>query len=205
MRNWALAVAVMAGLLVSVPNGAAAAQTGPRRFDGHWWTAAASAEQRGFVSGYLDCYVYEYKGPAGFSNRSTMALQGLITRYYQRGAASLDEAVPGVLSRYQDRPGDTVPAQEGAEVHFEPHGFFDGDFWRQITGPERLGFLEGYLLCHATQSRNQGGAFSRSVAEYQNLITRWYRLNEATDEIDEGRAREKIADVLFRFRDGGSR
>jgi len=204
VRNWAVGAVVIAGLCVSVLNGPAAAQATPRRFDGHWWVAAEPAEQRGFISGYVDCYVYEYKGPAGFS-RSFMALQGLITRYYQRSAASLDEQVPSVLARYQDRPSDTVPNPEDAEVHFEPHGFFDGDFWRQVSAPERLGFLQGYLLCHATQSRNQNGAFSRSAAEYQNLITRWYRLNEATDEIDEGRAREKIADVLFRFRDGASR
>jgi hypothetical protein len=62
--------------------------------------------------------------------------------------------------------------------------------------------VAGYLLCHATQSRNEGGVFSKSPEEYRTLITQWYRFDERTGDIDEEREREKIADVLLRFRDG---
>jgi len=66
----------------------------------------------------------------------------------------------------------------------------------------RLGFVEGYLSCHETWSRNEGGVFSKTPEEYQTAITEWYQLDEHTGDINAEREREKIAHVLFKFRDG---
>jgi hypothetical protein len=175
-------------------------------YDGHWWLSISHRERGGFVAGYVDCYAYEYKGPEDFSNRPLESYTALITQYYRRDPGALAENVPSALYRFRDRPTDVVSdtgtvAMQGEAAFFEPHGFFDGQYWREITSPGRLGFVEGYLLCHATQSRNEGGAFSKSPDAYRTLITNWYGLNEQTDEMNADRAREKIADVLFGFRD----
>jgi len=173
-------------------------------YDGRWWQSVSAEEQYGFVVGYVDCYVYEYKGPAGFSDRSYTAYRDLITQFYQSNP--LTYPVADALYTLQDRSSDTL-VPTGGEFVFEPHSYLDGHYWAETAGPDHaqhLGFVEGYLLCHATQSRNEGGVFSKSPDEYRMLITEWYQFDERTGDVADDRVGEKIADVLFRFRDGGT-
>lgn len=66
---------------------------------------------------------------------------------------------------------------------------------------EQVGFVEGYLACHAKLDHNKGGTFSKPAAEYVNLITEWYGFNRDTDAVNAKRQPTAIADVLFKFRD----
>jgi len=195
-------VAVVMGLGVTCSSTIAAQAI--KHYDGHWWRSASVDEQGGFIDGYIDCYVYEYKGPAGFADRSSTTLVRLIDGYYSKHASEMQEPVPRTLSRFRDGPGDTTTtaAAEGGEVYFEPHGYFNGDYWKGLSDSGRLGFVEGYLVCHADQSRNAGGVFKESPTVYRNLVTRWYGLNDDTGKMDASREHDKIADVLSRVRSG---
>jgi hypothetical protein len=173
-------------------------------YNGHWWLSVSQEERLGFVSGYVDCYMFEYKGPAGFWNRSGTVLRDLMTEYYE-SVGNADESVPSVLGHFRDRPTDTVPPAMPGPIKFGPHGGMDGQLWWEINGngpDEPLGIVEGYLHCHETQSRNEGGVFSKTPDEYRLLINEWYELDVETGDINSERVWEKIADVLFGFRDG---
>jgi hypothetical protein len=173
-------------------------------YDGHWWLSTPPAERNGFLNGYLDCYAYEYKGPAKFTVNPPAIARDLITKFYEQGPPRLSEPVPEVFYRFRDRPGQKSTATDGEPVKGQ-HGFYDGTYWKQISAlggkAEQLGFVEGYLWCHEHLSRNKGGVFSKAPSEYVALITRWYRFVEGTGDIDAKREPTKIAEVLFKFRD----
>jgi hypothetical protein len=175
------------------------------RYDGHWWLSVSQPERSGFVAGYLDCYIYEYKGPGHFDHRGMELDRDSVTKVYEGDSSSLDRRVGDVLYQFRDRPGDVVPSKDG-ERWSERHGFFDGLYWTQIDAiggqEEQLGFVEGYLSCHAERSRNRGAVFSKTPTEYRTLISQWYRFDERTGEMDAKRYDAKIADVLFKVRDG---
>ena len=169
-------------------------------YAGHWWQAAVPDERSGFISGYLDCYLWEYKGPARYSHRSLKALGDLVSEYYERHQAQLSASVTSVLLRFRDLPGDPATMPSGREVYSEPHGFYDGNYWRQVTAAERLGFVEGYLSCHAQEAHARGGAFTRTPGTYVVLISQWYHLDDVTGATDPEREWDKIADALFQVR-----
>ncbi len=74
-----------------------------------------------------------------------------------------------------------------------------------VAGPGgQIGFIEGFLACHASPNNNRGGTFPRPAAEYVKSTSNWYRFNSETGDIDEKRQPAFIADVLFRFRDQDS-
>jgi len=172
--------------------------------DGQWWLSVPSSEQYGFLNGYFDCYLYEYKGSARFSF-SVDVYQLDITKYFQVKGSDLNEPVSQVLLQFHDPRGFKI-IDPYAEPANGQHGGKDGLYWMQISadsGPqlEQRGFIEGYLACHTTLNHNQGGVFSRPPAEYVSLITRWYGFKRDTDDIDAVRQPTAIADVLFEFRD----
>lgn len=183
---------------------AAAQQKTHSSYDGHWWLSVTRAERSGFLNGYFDCYTYEYRGPARFTANPPEIAQELVTRFYEGSPSRLSEPVPEVFYRFRDRPGERSTATDGQPIKGR-HGFYDGTYWKQISalGGEaaQLGFVQGYLWCHAHLSRNTGGVFSKPPSEYVALITRWYGFVEGTGDIDAKREPAKIADVLFKFRD----
>jgi hypothetical protein len=65
-------------------------------------------------------------------------------------------------------------------------------------------FVEGYLWCHTHLARDKGETFSKGPGEYASLITRWYGFVEQTGDINAARERTKIAEVLYKFRDGAA-
>lgn len=199
-----LVVAAVTGLRVTNPNALYSPRTMP--YDGLWWRSVSADERGGFVDGYLDCYIYEYKGPAGFADRSSSALIRLISEYYSKHPSEMQEPVPQTLSRFRDRPGDTTNAVTagGGEEYFEPHAYYDGTYWKGMSDSGRVGFIEGYLLCHVNQSRNVGGVFKESPVAYRGLVSRWYGLNDDTGDINGAREQEKVADVLYRVRNGSA-
>ncbi len=184
-------------VLASILSFAAAEAQDGKRFDGHWWRSAPYGERRGFLSGYIDCYKYEFKGRANFSVKSGMELEELISSFYQANPREI--LVSRVLYRFRAEPGERAP--EGGEVWEEAHGYYDGIFWKQIDEPRRLGFIEGYLWCYSEKAGNPHGTFSKDARHYVSLITEWYRLDDNTGDIDPDREEEKIANVLYKFVD----
>ena len=189
-------------LLIS--SGAKAQQKMNTRYDGHWWLSISSSERNGYLNGYFDCYDYEFNGPARFDKNQPDIAYELVTEFYDGNPSHLAEPVSDVFYRFRDRPGEKMRATDGEQITGR-HGFYDGTYWKQISAlggqAEQLGFVEGYLWCHAHLSRNRGGVFSKAPAEYVKLITRWYKFNRDTGDIDAKREPTKIADVLFKFRD----
>jgi hypothetical protein len=189
------------GAVVSV---ARAQQRATNSYDGHWWLSVSPPERSGFLNGYFDCYRYEYRGPARFRNNPPAIADRLITKHYQDDRSRLTESVSDVFYRFRDLPGEKT-REGGGEPIRGRHGFYDGTYWKQIGAlggkPEQLGFVEGYLWCHAHLSGNEGGIFSKPPADYARMITQWYGITEETGDIDEKREPVKVADVLFKVRD----
>jgi len=175
-------------------------------YDGHWWLSISPGERSGFLNGYLDCYTYEYKGPAEFTVNPPAVARDLVTEFYEASPCRLSESVPDALNRFSNRHVEKVTPTGGQPIKGR-HGFYDGTYWKQISAiggkAEQLGFVEGYLCCHSHVARNEGGIFSKAPSEYVPLITRWYGFVEETGDVNAKREPAKIADVVFKFRDHG--
>lgn len=178
------------------------AQEGSTRYDGHWWRGLSGPVRLFFLAGYLDCYEYEYKGPARFRTKSYDRYRALITKAYEDGRARQTAMLSDVLDQFRDKPGEKEEYAGGEPVS-GPHGGNDGLTWRNLDHDGQVAFVEGYLFCHEHLNRNKGGVFSRAPDDYRVLISRWYRLDESTRDVDPDREPVPIADVLFKVRVGG--
>ena len=166
-------------------------------YDGRWWRSIAHEEQIGFVEGFGDCYKWDYRHDAPFQDRSFQAIADLVTAGLDHDSARLSTPVATLLL-------DTSPGprpEPGGEVWSNPHGYFDGQFWREAGAAGRLGFVEGYVDCRVRFVRGAAARFSRPAPQYTALISAWYGINDSTDAQDEHRASATIASVLLRFRD----
>lgn len=193
-------------LLLALSSYCATGQQKPETtYNGHWWLEITQQEQSGFLNGYFDCYAYEHKGPARFTNHPPAIARDLVTKFYKENPSRLNDLVSNVFLGLRDRPGKRAVDKYGEPIKGR-HGFYHGLYWMQISdypGPqlEQRGFVEGYLACHARLDNNKGGTFSKPAAEYVRLITQWYGFNRDTGDINAKRQPAAIADVLFRFRD----
>ena len=192
-------------LLALSPNFAVGQPKAEGTYNGHWWLAITHQEQSGFLNGYLDCYTYEHKGPARFTNHPPAIARVLVTRYYRENSSRLSNLVSSVFLGLRDSPGKAAVDRYGEPIK-GTHGFYRGLYWMQISdypGPqlEQRGYIEGYLTCHARLNHNSGGTFSKPAADYVKLITQWYGFNPETGDINAKRQPTAIADVLFKFRD----
>jgi len=163
-------------------------------YDGMWWLSQSSAEQFGFLNGLADCYIYELNIKPRYE-RSAQEDQTFVTQFYRRNPSQRKVAVFDAWVRALEQPSPVK--REGGELWDEPHGYFDVMWWVGGTEPEvslnQKGFVEGFLWCYAHKVPNPRGIFSKSPEEYVRLITNWYATTQ--------KGEEKIADVLFRFRD----
>jgi hypothetical protein len=184
--------------------GATSPQKPGAAYDGHWWLSVSTSERSGFLNGYFDCYIYECKGPDRFSS-SVVTYRYSITEFYEKGEPfELNDLVSDLLHEFRDPQGYRV-IDRYAEHEKGPHGGNDGLYWKQMSAlggkAEQVGFVEGYLWCHAHLSGNKGGTFSKDPVKYVALITRWYGFVAETGDIDAEREPTAIADALFKFRD----
>ncbi len=187
---------------------AAAAREQPRAaalYDGHWWMSVGEDERFGFLNGYLDCYRYEFMGPDRYTSFAVVYRTALTDFYAKGGATDRDASISDLLHRLRDT-GPPPPIEPFSGHNAEPHGGNDGLVWRAMGAHvdaefEQLGFVEGYLACHAALNHNKGGTFSKPAKEYVTAITTWYRFNISTGNFDSKRERVPVADVLFKFRD----
>ncbi len=186
---------VTMGLLLCSP-GYPASQT--TKYDGHWWLLLTSEEKSGYLNGDADCHTFELKAKPRYS-KSAADEQESVTNFYRDEPDKRSLPVFEAIRIVEDEP----PLREtgkGGEVWTEPHGYWDGQWWREGSPADRLGFVEGYLACHS-RSQRPHGALSRTPPEYARLINQWYKLNEETGDVEPDRVDTKIADVLFKFRD----
>lgn len=162
-------------------------------FDGEWWKVAAPEEQVGFINGYYDCYRYDAKGRKT-AKGSAVEFQKAVSDFYEAHQDQFRTSVPALLRRLAVTYKSPVIRPRNGEVWREPHGFYDGLWWKQSEPKEQIGYLEGYCSCYSHDVRRPPARFSKRAAEYQELITQYYNHPKHSED-------DKIAYVLYRFRD----
>jgi hypothetical protein len=176
---------------------AVSAAQAPKAKDGHWWQSVSADQHTGFLAGYLDCAVYD-AGEKQFAGASWDAMEPRISSYYASHPTGLDQSIASVLPEFAPAPPALKPGS--GEKYPERHGIFDGEYWRQSTPDQRLGYLLGYLECKSVL-RNPKPDFSRDASWYEKQISGWYGVKaDDPGAINAARAGRKIADVLYLFR-----
>jgi hypothetical protein len=183
----AAALAIFQPVLLSIALAVCPAAQSPR-YDGRWWNTASADQRDGFLSGYLDCYVYDARGN-DYSGRSIQQQIAEVSVFYRARPERLETLVAEVV-RGLTGPHDRRPTAR--------HGAYDGEFWRQTSLAGRTAFIAGYLAC---QTGDLHAAFPASPEAYARAISAWYGISD-TDEsqLNEKRANDKIGDILLRWR-----
>jgi hypothetical protein len=150
-------------------------------YDGSWWVSVSKSEQLGFVSGYVDCNDTELHGVDFLG--SYVGFRKKVSDYYEQEPSARDIAAGDVLVRVASAsakpPEKSEPSgkSEGppgtAEISPQP-GFFNGEYWMQAGLQQQLGYVEGYLWCHQHRQSHRRGQFSKSPADYREMVTDWY-------------------------------
>ena len=199
------AVALVALLLLfalAAAPAAASPQGGKKSYDGAWWLSLANWEQSGFLNGYMDCHAFEYRGSVAFTKPAQAYIDAL-DAFYEQNADNKKVSVPEVLDRIRGAANETgAPPPPAGAAGPAPHGAYDGKFWFDAETPQvQLGFVEGYLACHAAKIKDADGHFSKSAEDYVPLINDAYGITDDTEDVDPEKGAQKIADVLHRLRD----
>jgi hypothetical protein len=195
-RRWMVVLPLLAFLLSVWAQASEYDVSSPSRnqqFAASWWTRAGTEERSGFLNGLADCMTWTVH-KKGFS-QTPEQLMGKISKYYK---AHRDEAGLSVLDVWQklDAQGsfDTKAADQGAEVWKNAHWYLNGDWWRQVSQDQELGFVEGYLWCMKTQAPASADRYSDSPRAY------WQKIGAFVDSHPK-LGNESVADTLRRFRD----
>ncbi len=163
-------------------------------YDGEWWSLADPEERSGFLNGSADCLTWV--AHKKWVSHSIEWAVPKITEYYKANAASsgvpVVEAWRAVLS---SAPPETP--RKGGEVFTNPHGYYDGEYWRESSESQKVGFLEGYLWCLRTQVEAPSETYSRPVSYYVKKIDAY--VNDFKSH--PGVFNQSIASILTRFRD----
>jgi hypothetical protein len=157
-----------------------------RSFDGKWWALTKSDERRGFLAGYLDCYVDDQKHALAF-DKSWAEYETAITHLY---AAGTTKPVPAVLVSF-GKPNRKALAR--------PHEDFGDEWWRQDSHSARIGFVEGYIACRQTEER--GPRWSRPTAFYVDKLNDMYNADDRHG-LDAPEYSGSIASALLKLADG---
>jgi hypothetical protein len=179
----------------------ALAQTA-KPYDGSWWASVSKSEQLGFVSGYVDCNDTELHGVDFLG--SFIGFRKKVSDYYEQNPSARDTAVGDVLVRVAaasakpaekaEKSGKNEGPPGTAEISPQP-GFFNGEYWIQAGPEQQLGYIEGYLWCHRHRPSHRRGQFSKSPADYREMVTDWY-----SDEFPGHSTDTPISEVLYRVR-----
>lgn len=167
--------------------------------DGHWWLLLTAEEKDGYLNGDADCYLFERQRKFAHPKSTTESVER-VTNFYH---ANPDKRSLPVFqaARIVDELPSLYVAEKGGETWNEPHGYWDGMWWRQGSPADRLGFVEGYLACYRSNPPLGRRTYSRTPAQYVALINVWYKLDEENGLVDPEREDEKIANVLLKFSD----
>ena len=186
---------LVAAILLASPH--VQAQT----YDAAWWGNLTAEERTKFYSGVIDCYIVEAHGKT-YSDGPIESVVQAISTYYQRHPEASRRSVLDVTLEVST--SDTSPhlagerhRDPGAEYWDEPHGYFDGEYWRQSVDPERQAFVRGYLACRAKYLHSTTDV---SIAVIVSKISKWYGVkDDDPSEIDDRHANDKIGDLLDRI------
>ncbi len=187
----------------SQPAGKPAEKSAAPRYNGDWWLSLGGWEQYGVISGYEDCYGFEYRGSVAFTKEIQVYIDEL-NKYYLSDPALRKQTVSEALDLLRKAGNDPSAPVAGA-TPTEAHGQFDGRFWFDADPAAELGFVEGYLACHAAKLKDADAKFSKPASEYVDLINKAYNITDDTDEVDADKAPIKIADVLHTLKDAEPR
>jgi hypothetical protein len=161
-------------------------------YDGNWWLAAAHEERLEFLNGAGDCLEWavhaEWPHPVD-------QLEDLIQSYYETHPTARKQAITTVWRKVLSSAPPQKPRSSGGEVWTNPHGFFNGFYWRQGSEVQNRGFLEGYLWCMQACAKRPSAKFSQGVDYYFSQISGYIQSHPETADT------ESIASILFRFRD----
>jgi hypothetical protein len=196
-----LAAAAGAGAAHAQQPTESAARPSAPVYDGDWWLSLGGWEQYGFLSGYEDCYAFEYRGSVPFSKEIQSYIDDL-SKYFGADPARRKQSVSEALDALRGAAKDkAMPAEEQPAT--AAHGGFDGRFWFDADPAAELGFVEGYLACHSAKLKDADGKFSKPPTEYVDLINKAYNITDDTEDVDPDKAPLKIADVLHNLKDEG--
>jgi hypothetical protein len=169
-------------------------QPKPAEYGGRWWLSVSSLEQRGFINGSFDCTTWKLGDRRG-ARDTAEEVQKFANGFYE-DPSHWPVPVSRIVEMYDSRHTSSPKQISGAEVWNEPHGYWDGLWWKGAGYPntlEQRGYVEGYLNCYRFKTNAPTKTFSKSPKEYVVQITDWYRRS--------GREDAKIADVLFSLSD----
>ncbi len=162
-------------------------------YDGNWWLAAESGERTGFLDGTRDCLVWvaDAKLPRDIDN-----LEEKIGQYYKTHPNDRSVAVSTIWQKVSTQGPPATPRPAGGEVYTNPHGYYDGEFWREGSELANRGFLEGYIWCMRTCVKEPADTYSRSIDYYFDKIWDYIEKHPGTAKYN-----EPIATILSRFHD----
>jgi hypothetical protein len=170
-------------------------------YDGDWWLSLGGREQYGFISGYEDCYVSEFRGSAAFTKEVQSYVDDL-NKYFlgdpTRRKQTIGEALDAVRGAATDSP---LPEAKANNPPPPNQAVYDGRFWFDADAAAQLGFVEGYLACHGAKLKDADGKFSKTPAKYVDLINKEYEITDDSDDINADKATIRVADVLHRLKD----
>ena len=159
-------------------------------YDGHWWLAASGDERSGFLDGSADCL--EWVIHAKWFSRDLPDLEARIDRYYKVNETNRSMLVTAVWQRVLAQAPPTPP-KRGGEVWNNPHGYYNGSWYRQGSHSQRLGYLQGYIGCLRTYVKQPKETYSRPPDYYDNHIWDYIEARKAYNE--------PVANILARYSD----
>jgi|SRR5450631_10047 hypothetical protein len=165
--------------------------------DGRWWFSISAEDQQSYLLGYGDCYVDSLKSkrPPYVENRK---LAQLIAASYRSGKSESGDLVPVVMKRVwaANAGAKAPPHPKGGETWTDPHGYFDGLWWKGASDAEKLGFVEGETNCFNEEGASQS-RFPLTASDYVKWLDEAYGL-EQNSSISRLPEDAKIADVLLK-------
>jgi hypothetical protein len=174
----------------------------PTSHDGKWWLSIGERQRLGFVDGFEICYVYLVDSNTHLNKPFTLRLA--LTKYLQDHPESGPQQVESTLLKVNTqlpvkRPS-THPNETPEERAAKWGAHNDGFDWR---GPDtfNLGYIQGFLECYSKHTKQEYGTFSKLPEWYVKAIADWYGTGPDPGQINLRREKEKIPEVLFRFRD----
>jgi hypothetical protein len=187
----------IARMLLATLLGAIAVGQQTKSLDGHWWQTLDNDERVQFLAGFIDCYVYDFGDRNNTFPESWYTYAPRITQYYQQPNSQVSRSVTSVLFDIRSKhPAKPLP---GGETWTNRHGFFNGEYWREITPDQRVAFIEGYLACYREHLGARRRKFSKPAGTYAENISRWFGING--DDMNTKLEDVAIADALYKYAD----
>lgn len=164
-------------------------------FDRGWWMGISQEEQLGFVSGYLDCYIYDAHG-GGNTSGSLQSYVDNVSQFYRSDTTDTGKSVPDLLRR--QITARSASTAKSASSSSNSHSYFNGNYWRQLEDERRIGFVEGYASCRSgfLHDEHLKNLDSKKCA---SEISQWYGVDPADPSaINESRVTTQVSEIIDR-------